>query len=294
MSSNEKRIAIGVLAAVILFAGGALAWRAGSRAEGDAGGARASGASASSAADRATDDAARAAADDAITRLEQRLARMESVLDELQRDVSRLERSSSRGPSSVASRGDGGAIDVPAPGTVEAAAWIEELLEDPEALDSVYDALDAERVTRETAAANAANRSDAPQRDREMTALGEALGLTMYQQDGVAEVYAATEQRRAELAARAEELLRGPGPLDAEFRELHKELVAEKRAIYAERSERLTDLLGAQKLRELRGYENQQDRKAELLDTLLAPGFPKPEPKAKSKAGELKPTPKKR
>lgn len=293
MSSNEKRIAIGVLAAVILFAGAALAWRAGSRAGGDAGGARASGASASSAADRATDDAA-GAADDAITRLEERLARMESVLDELQRDVSRLERSSSRGPSSVASRADGGSVDVPAPGTVEAAAWIEELLEDPEALDSVYDALDAERVTRETAAANAASRSDAPQRDREMTALGEALGLTMYQQDGVAEVYAETEQRRAELAARADELLRGPGPLDAEFRELHKELVAEKRAIYAERSERLTDLLGAQKLRELRGYENQQDRKAELLDTLLAPGFPKPAPKAKSKSGELKPTPKKR
>lgn len=276
MSPVEKRIAITVLSVAILFAGVALAWRAGSRVDPSPSGPRdAVGAVDDRRRDRG-DDAAEA---DALVRLERRLAQMENVLDELQRDVSRLERSSSR-PTSLTSSGDAATAK---PNELEAAAWIEELLEDPEALDVVYDALDAERVERESLASAGTSRSATAEHDDAMTALGEALGLTIYQQDGIAEINAEMERRRADLATRAEALLRNPGPLDAEFRELHKELSIEKRAIYAERSERLSDLLGADKLRELRGYENQQNRKQQLIDTLVAPGFPKPAPNPKAK-----------
>jgi len=214
-----------------------------------------------------------------VRRLEQRIERLEARLE----GVGPADRvSPAARPVELAggseARSAAFAPGAPAGGSPENAvprveAVTADLLEREELRDSLRDAIveEQDRIAAEQEARAEADRrrSRDEVRDAHLDALAAAAGLSPHERDAIGEVILETKAAQLELEGRARDLLLGPGALTDEIREQYGLLRDERRQIFAVRDEELGRIVGEDRLRLLRQYERDQERKLDLFYSLV-------------------------
>ena len=204
--------------------------------------------------------------------IEHRMGQLESILSEIRADLSRIEKSDRR--RKVAAAAPNGELpsiaEVLDPADLAA---VEILFEDEEVREVLLDAVELAAEERASSEARSSASEAVSEKQRELSTMGEALGLSLYEQDTLDELVSDAQRQHDELSARAAELLLTPGALDDDVRQSYQDLMREKREIYHGRNEALISALGQEKYRAYRNYENQQNKKSELYGNVEAYGL---------------------
>lgn len=277
MNSNEHRMALLLVGAVLVIGiGGVMVIAPILRGDTQelAGGA---------AADRTATGVSRS--DDRLDRLENRMTHLESILSEIRADLAAIERSGRSVARPTAAAGDTSSSPATLLDPADLTA-IETLFEDEDVREVLLDAVEQASIERSTNELRSASRAAESEREKKLSAMGEAIGLSLYEQDAVDELMSEAQRQHDELTARAAEVLLSPGALDDEVREAYQAMMVEKRQIYVGRNETLKSTLGDDKYRQFRLYESQQNKKSELYDKLSGYGLPQAPKKSASRSSD--------
>jgi hypothetical protein len=224
--------------------------------------------------------------------LEQRVARLEGALASMQsgensaraaggggiwmRDGSVLADLEDGGSGS--SGGEASRSDAAAPSDLLDGGWLER----EDVRESLREAI-AEEQSRwneeqETEAAERRRVERGETRDGHLDAAALAAGLSPYERDGVSEILAGAREQQLDLEERAADLLLAPGAITDETRASYQSLRDERKAILEARDDELRRLVGEDKLKALRQYERDQQRKLDLYYSLTdwMPSRPQP------------------